>query len=62
MLPCIQVQPGQLQEAYEVVPELARYVGQPLGLVVAQSRALAEDAAEMVWFRPRRAAAAGADR
>ncbi len=50
MLPCIQVQPGQLQEEYEVVQDVARYVGQPLGLVVASSRAVAEDGAEMVWF------------
>lgn len=49
-LPCVQVQPGQLQEEYEVIPEVARYVGQPLGLVVAQSRARAEDAAENIWF------------
>jgi carbon-monoxide dehydrogenase large subunit len=49
-LPCVQVQPGQLQEEYEIIPEVARYVGQPLGLVVAESRARAEDAAEMIWF------------
>src|SRR5581483_8162362 len=49
-LPCVQVQPGQLQEEYEIIPEIARYVGQPLGLVVAESRARAEDAGEMIWF------------
>ena len=50
MLPCIQVQPGQKMEEYEVIPEVARYVGQTLGLVVADSRPLAEDAAELVSF------------
>lgn len=49
-LPCVQVQPSQKMEEYEIVPEVARYVGQPLGLVVAESRAIAEDAAERIWF------------
>src|SRR6266511_1986549 len=47
-LPCVWQQPGQKQQSYEVVSDVARYVGQPLGLVVADSRAIAEDAGELV--------------
>jgi aerobic carbon-monoxide dehydrogenase large subunit len=45
-LPCVWVMPGQRLTEYPVVPEVARYVGQPLGVIVAESRACAEDGAE----------------
>ncbi|HKP17001.1 MAG TPA: xanthine dehydrogenase family protein molybdopterin-binding subunit [Gaiellaceae bacterium] len=45
---CIWVLPGQRQTTYPVVADVARYVGEPLGLVVAETRAAAEDAAELV--------------
>jgi carbon-monoxide dehydrogenase large subunit len=44
----IWVLPGQRQTSYPVVPEVARHVGEALGLVVARTRATAEDAAEVV--------------
>ncbi len=40
--------PGQYPASIAVATTVARYVGQPLGIVVAGSRALAEDAAERV--------------
>jgi carbon-monoxide dehydrogenase large subunit len=40
--------PGQRQTTYPVASDVARHVGEPLGLVVAASRAAAEDAAERV--------------
>jgi carbon-monoxide dehydrogenase large subunit len=45
---CIWLLPGQRQTSYPVIPEVARYVGEPLGFVVARSRPAAEDAAELV--------------
>src|SRR5207253_2297656 len=42
----IWVLPGQRQTSYPVVPVVARHVGEALGLVVAGTRAAAEDAAE----------------
>ncbi|MGH2985894.1 MAG: xanthine dehydrogenase family protein molybdopterin-binding subunit [Solirubrobacterales bacterium] len=48
VLPCVWVMPEQRVAEYPVVPEVVRYVGQPLGVVVAESRAAAEDAAELV--------------
>ncbi|HYM49866.1 MAG TPA: xanthine dehydrogenase family protein molybdopterin-binding subunit [Candidatus Limnocylindrales bacterium] len=48
-LPCVFVMPGQRMTAYPVATaDVVRYVGQPLGVVVARSRAAAEDAAETV--------------
>jgi carbon-monoxide dehydrogenase large subunit len=46
---CVWVMPNQLQTEYPVVPtDTTRYVGEALGLVVARSRAAAEDARELV--------------
>jgi carbon-monoxide dehydrogenase large subunit len=47
-LPCIWTMPGQRLVEYPVVEDLVRYIGQPLGVVVAESRAAAEDGAEAV--------------
>ncbi|GAA2093915.1 xanthine dehydrogenase family protein molybdopterin-binding subunit [Streptomyces albiaxialis] len=47
-LPTVWRLPGQHQRDIEVATRTVRYVGQPLGLVVAASRAAAEDAAERV--------------
>jgi carbon-monoxide dehydrogenase large subunit len=45
---CVWILPGQRQAEYPVAPSVARFVGEPLGLVVARTRAGAEDAAELV--------------
>lgn len=45
---CIWILPGQRQGTYPVAAEVARFVGEPLGIVVSTSRARAEDAAELV--------------
>lgn len=43
-LPCVWIMPGQRLEEYPVVPSrVTRYVGETLGLVVATTRAAAED-------------------
>jgi len=47
-MPCIWIAPGQRMLAVPVAEQRQRYVGQPLGIVVADSRAIAEDASEMV--------------
>lgn len=47
-LPCVWLQPGQRQVEYPVLEPCVRYVGQPIGIVVADSRAAAEDLAELV--------------
>ncbi|NGO72421.1 xanthine dehydrogenase family protein molybdopterin-binding subunit [Streptomyces boncukensis] len=47
-LPTFWRLPGQWQHTIEVATRTVRYVGQPIGLVVADSRAAAEDAAERV--------------
>lgn len=47
-LPTVWRMPGQLQDRIDVATYTARYVGQPIGLVVADSRAAAEDIAELV--------------
>jgi aerobic carbon-monoxide dehydrogenase large subunit len=48
-IPCVWVMPGQRQTSYPVVPtDVTRYQGEPLGLVVADSRAAAEDALEQI--------------
>ena len=47
-MPCVWLQPGQTQTSYPVLSPSVRYVGQPIGIVVAASRAAAEDAAEDV--------------
>jgi carbon-monoxide dehydrogenase large subunit len=44
---CVWILPGQRQADYPVAPSVARFVGEPLGLVVARTRAAAEDAAEL---------------
>ncbi len=45
---CTWVLPGQRQHTYPVVENVVRYVGQPLGILVATSHAAAIDAAEQV--------------
>jgi carbon-monoxide dehydrogenase large subunit len=40
--------PGQQIDQWPVVDRMVRYVGQPLGIVVATSRAVAEDAVDVV--------------
>lgn len=47
-LPCVWLAPGQRYIAGPVAGRRLRYVGQPLGIVVADSRATAEDAAEVI--------------
>ena len=47
-LPCVWLQPDQRQVDYPVLETHVRYVGQPVGIVVAGSRAIAEDLAELV--------------
>lgn len=47
-LPCAWVLPGQRHGSYPVVDMAVRYVGQPLGIVVADSVAIALDALELV--------------
>ena len=47
-LPCVWLQPDQRQVDYPVLETHVRYVGQPVGIVVAGSRAVAEDLAELV--------------
>lgn len=47
-LPTVWRMPGQLQDRIEVATRTVRHVGQPVGLVVADSRAAAEDIAELV--------------
>ena len=47
-LPCVWLQPDQRQVDYPVLEAHVRYVGQPVGIVVAGSRAVAEDLAELV--------------
>ena len=47
-VPCVWVLPGQRQTSYPVTSEVARFVGESLGIVVATSRAAAEDAGETV--------------
>lgn len=45
-IPCVWIAPGQDQLAVPIADGGIRYVGQPLGIVVADSRAAAEDAVE----------------
>lgn len=48
-LPCVWIMPGQRLEEYPVVPRgITRYVGETLGLVVARTRAAAEDAVSAI--------------
>jgi carbon-monoxide dehydrogenase large subunit len=47
-LKCVWIQPDQKRDSYPIVPDVVRYVGEPIGLVVARSRAIAEDAAELI--------------
>lgn len=47
-LPTVWRIPGQRQLHIDIAVRTVRYVGQPIGLVVARSRAAAEDAAELV--------------
>ncbi len=47
-IPCVWLQPGQRQTSYPVLDAEVRYIGQPIGIVVAESRARAEDVAEVV--------------
>jgi len=48
LVPCIWRLPGQRLTSYPVVPEVARHVGEAIGLVVAATRAAAEDEVERV--------------
>ncbi|MDO8310058.1 MAG: xanthine dehydrogenase family protein molybdopterin-binding subunit [Actinomycetota bacterium] len=45
-IPCVWIAPGQEQVEVPVASRQVRYVGQPIGIVVAPSRAEAEDAVE----------------
>jgi aerobic carbon-monoxide dehydrogenase large subunit len=45
---CIWILPGQRQSTYPVAAKVARFTGEPIGIVVSTSRARAEDAAELV--------------
>ena len=47
-LPILSVVPGQKQVSFPVLADRARYVGQPLAAVVAESRYAAEDGVEAV--------------
>lgn len=47
-IPCVWLQPHQTVTSYPVLGKHVRYVGQPVGIVVAASRPLAEDAAGLV--------------
>lgn len=47
-MPCVWHAPGQRQVSYPILSGEVRYVGQPIAVVVARSRALAEDAAELI--------------
>jgi aerobic carbon-monoxide dehydrogenase large subunit len=47
-LPCVWLAPGQRQTHVPILDDVVRYAGQPVALVVAASRAAAEDAAELV--------------
>lgn len=47
-LQCVWIAPGQRQTEVPLGDRRVRYVGQPIGVVVAESRAAAEDAAELV--------------
>lgn len=47
-LDCVWLAPGQRQTTVPLGEGRVRYVGQPVGIVVATSRAAAEDAAELV--------------
>jgi aerobic carbon-monoxide dehydrogenase large subunit len=47
-MPCVWIAPGQRQTSVPILDDVVRYVGQPVALVVATSRAAAEDAAELV--------------
>lgn len=48
-LPCVWIPPeGQRQTSYPVLDPHVLYVGQPIGIVVAASRASAEDAIEQI--------------
>ena len=47
-LPVLWILGGQQQRSTPVVDKVARYVGQPMGVVIAESRYLAEDHAEQV--------------
>jgi carbon-monoxide dehydrogenase large subunit len=47
-IPCVWLQPGQRQVSYPVLDPQVRYVGQPVGVIVSRSRALAEDLTELV--------------
>lgn len=47
-IPCVWLQPGQRQTSYPVLDRAVRYVGQPIGIVVAPSREDAEDVAELL--------------
>jgi carbon-monoxide dehydrogenase large subunit len=47
-IPCVWLQPGQRQMSYPVIDRAVRYVGQPIGIVVAPSREDAEDVSELL--------------
>lgn len=47
-IPCVWLQPGQSQTSYPVIEPTVRYVGQPMGIVVAPTREDAEDLAESI--------------
>jgi carbon-monoxide dehydrogenase large subunit len=47
-LQCVWVMEGQRRDEYPAVPDVVRYVGEPIGLIVARSRAAAEDAEDLL--------------
>ena len=47
-VPCVWIAAGQQQVSYPVISRDVRYVGQPVGVVVGPTRAVAEDLAELV--------------
>jgi carbon-monoxide dehydrogenase large subunit len=47
-LPCVWIMTGQRLTSYPLVPEVVRYVGEQLGVVVGSSRAAAEDGTDEV--------------
>lgn len=47
-MPCVWIAPDQPMLSYAIGVRTLRYVGQPIGIVVAASRAAAEDAVELI--------------
>lgn len=52
LLPTTWRIPGQYLDSVALAIDTVRYVGQPIGVVIARSRAVAEDLAELVEIDP----------